>query len=162
MTVYDIVEIQREEPFRALSQLRVLAIALAIVHQRSEVTEHELELCRRVVLSSMPYDRSLILALFQNPAYLTQNHAGDTEKEKGPELPEDHSKDSTERVQTGPAIWRNKHHDTPIVITGDAGIGVDGRRYVSIEGFSTFIPLDEIVYLPVEPKASEEREVFEI
>jgi len=74
MTVYDIVEVQREEPFRALLQLRVLAMALAIVHQRSEVTKHELELCRRVVLSSMPYDRSLILGLFQKPSHLTQNY----------------------------------------------------------------------------------------
>jgi hypothetical protein len=74
MTVYEIVEVQREEPFRALLQLRVLAIALAIVHQRSEVTEHELELCRRVVLSSMPYDRSLILGLFQKPSHQTPNY----------------------------------------------------------------------------------------
>ncbi len=72
-TAYDIVEVQREEPFRALLQLRTLAKALAIIHRRSEVTEHELELCRRVVLSSMPYDRSLILALFQNSEYLTQD-----------------------------------------------------------------------------------------
>ncbi len=254
ITMYDIVEIQREEPFRALWQLRTLAIALAIVHQRSEVTEHELELCRRVVLSSMPYDRSLILSLFQNSTYLTQNygltrtaaaegigkarnqavrllkeleaigvlegektrdeeqsidvwsyfpaskeftdiltretlplnHTGDLEnnslspdvvlchphltqnyareieKENGLDHPEARSEGSCEPVQTGPAIWRNKDHDQPIVITGDAGIGVDGRRYVSIEGFGTFIPLDEIVYLPVEPKAGEERDVFEI
>jgi len=72
-TVYDIVEVQREEPFRALLQLRVLALALALVHQREEVTEHEIELCRRVVLSSMPYDRSQILALFQDSSRLTQD-----------------------------------------------------------------------------------------
>jgi hypothetical protein len=69
--VYNIVEVQREEPFRALLQLRSLATALALIHKRNEVTEHELELCRRVVLSSMPYDRSLILALFQNSNHLT-------------------------------------------------------------------------------------------
>lgn len=71
--VYDIVEVQREEPFRALFQLRTLAMTLAIIHKRSEVTDHELELCRRIVLSSMPYDRSLILALFQSSTLLTQN-----------------------------------------------------------------------------------------
>ncbi len=71
-TVYDIIEVQREEPFRALLQLRTLALSLALVHQRSQISDHELELCRRVVLSSMPYDRSLILALFQKPACLAQ------------------------------------------------------------------------------------------
>src|SRR5205085_4245234 len=35
--VYEIVEVQREEPFRALYQLRALATALAIVHQRNEI-----------------------------------------------------------------------------------------------------------------------------
>lgn len=73
-SVYGIAGIQREEPFRALLQLRVLALSLALVHQRSEITEHELEICRRVVLSSMPYDRSMVLALFRDPAHITQNY----------------------------------------------------------------------------------------
>ena len=94
--------------------------------------------------------------------HLTQNYARNAEKEKELELPEDHSKDSLEQVQTGPAIWRNKDHDTPIVITGDAGTGADGRRYISIEGFGAAVPLDEIVYPHVEPMADEGREVFEI
>jgi CRP-like cAMP-binding protein len=77
---YDIVEVQREEPFRALQQLRVLAMALALIHRRNEVTSHELELCRRVVLSSMPYDRSLILSLFRDPNSLIAGDGGLTRK----------------------------------------------------------------------------------
>jgi DNA-binding IclR family transcriptional regulator len=38
---------------------------LARVHGRVSITDHELELLRRVVLSSMPVDRAEVLSLFQ-------------------------------------------------------------------------------------------------
>lgn len=67
---YETSDFQREEPFRALQQLRVLARSLAVVHGRAAVADHELELLRRVVLSSMPPARAETLLLFQNPVYL--------------------------------------------------------------------------------------------
>jgi protein phosphatase PTC1 len=41
-------------------------------------------------------------------------------------------------------IWRNNEYDEPVKITGYLGTDTAGREYVSIEGSSTGIPLDEI------------------
>ncbi len=68
--------VQVEEPFRAQAQLRTLAEALALVHGRAEVTAHEIELLRRVVLSSMPADRGQVVGLFpRHPEGLTVKDA---------------------------------------------------------------------------------------
>ncbi len=72
-TVYENTGYQREEPFRALQQLKGLARSLAIVHGRDRITDHELELLRRVVLSSMPPDRADALLLFQGSSYLKED-----------------------------------------------------------------------------------------
>jgi len=48
-------------------------------------------------------------------------------------------------IKTGPATWKNKANDQPVVITGYLG-KKDGRDYVSIEGYDTGIPLDEIEF----------------
>lgn len=63
ITFYEPIEIQIEEPFRALFQLRVLTRSLAIVTGNQTVTNEGLELIRRVALSSMPADRSLLLSV---------------------------------------------------------------------------------------------------
>jgi hypothetical protein len=52
-----------EQPFRVHEQLRVLAASLARVHDRTTVTDHELEMLRRVAISSLPADRAEILRL---------------------------------------------------------------------------------------------------
>jgi hypothetical protein len=62
---YQIAEVQIEEPWRALQQIQVLARSLAVIHKRDHITDHELELVRRVVVSSMPVDRAEVLSLFQ-------------------------------------------------------------------------------------------------
>jgi hypothetical protein len=64
VSYYEPEEIQIEEPFRATLQLKTLAMGLAFVHGREAVTDHDLELLRRVVLSTMPVDRSSVLGLF--------------------------------------------------------------------------------------------------
>jgi hypothetical protein len=71
MSYYEVAETQIEEPFRATLQLKTLALSLAYVHRRRKTSDHDLELLRRIVLSTMPVDRSSVLALFQNPANLT-------------------------------------------------------------------------------------------
>ncbi len=48
---------------------------------------------------------------------------------------------------TGPAIWRNRDHDAPVEIAGQAGPGPDGRMYMRLVDSPTAIPLDEL-YLP--------------
>jgi hypothetical protein len=66
------------------------------------------------------------------------------------------------QFRLGPAIWRNKNHNKPVTIIGDAGEGADGRRYVYTAESAGAILLDEIYYTPVEPKADEDLEVFEL
>src|SRR5262249_4020334 len=63
---WESVDIQREEPFRAIQQLRTLAQALAAIHGRRIVTDHDVELVRRVVLGSMPKSRADVIRLFAN------------------------------------------------------------------------------------------------
>ena len=48
--------------------------------------------------------------------------------------------------QPRPAIWRNKDHDQPVTVIGAAGIGSDGRRYVTVDGSDSVVPEDEIEY----------------
>lgn len=72
-TIYENTGHQREEPFRALQQLRGLSRNLAVVHARDRITDHELELLRRVVLSSMPPDRADALLLFQGSSHLKED-----------------------------------------------------------------------------------------
>ncbi|OGC91817.1 hypothetical protein A2876_04625 [Candidatus Amesbacteria bacterium RIFCSPHIGHO2_01_FULL_48_32b] len=60
---YEPIEIQIEEPFRALQQLRVLARSLAVVQGKEEVGTGDLRLVRQVALASMPADRSLLLSV---------------------------------------------------------------------------------------------------
>jgi hypothetical protein len=55
---------QREGPYRVQQQLRNLARGLALAHGRSRVTDHELELVRRVAVSSLPADRADVVRLF--------------------------------------------------------------------------------------------------
>jgi len=61
---YVMVDKQTEQPWRAVHQLRTLCSSLARIHGRNLITEHELELARRVVLSTIPVDRAEILAQF--------------------------------------------------------------------------------------------------
>jgi hypothetical protein len=66
---------QKEEPFRALQQLKKLAEALAIVDGRSVVETSDLKLVRMIVFSSMSTQRSEILDLFSAHLSLTVSDA---------------------------------------------------------------------------------------
>lgn len=63
ISFYEPIEIQVEEPYRALLQLRVLARALTIAVDRKNVTLEEMDLVRKVALSSMPADRALLISV---------------------------------------------------------------------------------------------------
>lgn len=56
-------------------------------------------------------------------------------------------------VRLGPAVWcgfRPTSEERPVTVTGDLGLGSDGRRYVSIAESAGGIPFDEISY-PADP-----------
>jgi CHAT domain-containing protein/tetratricopeptide (TPR) repeat protein len=46
----------------------------------------------------------------------------------------------------GDAIWRTRDSDQIVTVAGEAGYGPDGRAYVWVEGSSTAVPKDEIVF----------------
>lgn len=55
------------------------------------------------------------------------------------------TKEELDRPQPRQAIWRNKDHDQPVIVTGVQGEH-DGRRYMTIEGSGTAVPEDELEY----------------
>jgi hypothetical protein len=57
----ELASMQVEESNRLYDQLRILSHALARVHGRDEITEHELQLLRRVSLSTTPVPRARVL-----------------------------------------------------------------------------------------------------
>jgi hypothetical protein len=61
ITYYEPLEVQIEQPFRAVQQLMTLSEYLALVVGKSRVNEEELEVIKEIVISSMPADRSQAL-----------------------------------------------------------------------------------------------------
>jgi hypothetical protein len=74
---YEATDIQVEEPFRALKQLKKLAKCLAIVNGKNIVEEEELQIVRKVVLSSMPVRRADILKVFEQGQIFTAKQAAE-------------------------------------------------------------------------------------
>ncbi len=72
---YEVTDIQVEEPFRALKQLKKFAKCLAIVNGKNSVEDEELQIVRRVVLSSMPVRRADILKVFEQGQIFTAKQA---------------------------------------------------------------------------------------
>lgn len=62
---YEVTDIQIEEPFRALKQLKKFAKCLALVNGNYAVGDEEIQIVRRIVLSSMPIRRADILKVFE-------------------------------------------------------------------------------------------------
>jgi len=76
-TFEEIEEIQKEEPFRALHQLKALCRSLAIVRGKEEVSESEFLTVKRVALSSMPVQRAEALAVFHEEPRITAKEGSD-------------------------------------------------------------------------------------
>lgn len=66
VTWYEPLEIQIEQPFRAVQQLMTLAKYLALVVGKRGVDEEELDIVKEIVISSMPADRSQALRALRN------------------------------------------------------------------------------------------------
>jgi hypothetical protein len=62
---YEMSKPQIEEPWRAVQQLRTLVRAVARIHGRMTVNEHDLELARRLVFGTLLNERADYLACFQ-------------------------------------------------------------------------------------------------
>jgi hypothetical protein len=62
----ELASMQVEEPYRLYDQLRILSHALARIHGRDEVIDHELELLRRVALSTIPTNRARVLEVLRD------------------------------------------------------------------------------------------------
>ena len=73
----EVEDVQIEEPFRALHQIRKLAVALAHVRNKRAVTEHEIKVLRTIALSSMPVRRSELIEAFKEREMLTAKEAGE-------------------------------------------------------------------------------------
>jgi hypothetical protein len=74
---YETTDIQVEEPFRALKQLKKVAKCLAVVNGSNSVGDEELQIVRRIVLSSMPVRRADILKVFEQGQIFTANQAAE-------------------------------------------------------------------------------------
>jgi hypothetical protein len=74
---WEIDGVQIEEPFRAFQQLSNLGRRLAKVHGRTRLTDHELEMLRRVALASAQGHRADVLALFQTGTDFTVEECAD-------------------------------------------------------------------------------------
>jgi hypothetical protein len=65
---YELEDLQVEEPYRILEQLRTLGQALALIHGRNGITAHEVALLKRVVFSTVQPDRAAVMhALLGGP-----------------------------------------------------------------------------------------------
>lgn len=63
---YEPLDIQIEEPWRAVQQLLTLSKYLAFVEGRDEVNDSDMELIKDIILSSMPADRAKALDVLKN------------------------------------------------------------------------------------------------
>jgi len=52
------------------------------------------------------------------------------------------------------AVWRNKDHDQPVTVTGDLGIGTDGRKYLKVAESQVGIPEDEVEFVDAQAKGA--------
>lgn len=78
ITYYSPVEVQVEEPWRAINQLRNLAISLAAVRNKDAVTMEECETLKEVVRSTAPPDRAIVLdALLTQPSGMSAKEVGE-------------------------------------------------------------------------------------
>jgi len=74
---YEVTDIQIEEPFRALKQLKKFAKCLSVVNGSHTVGNDELQIVRRIVLSSMPVRRADILKVFEKGQIFTAKQASE-------------------------------------------------------------------------------------
>ncbi len=71
ISYYEVIDWQVEEPWRAFQQLKGLAISLTIINQSNKITDKEIGVLKKIVLSSMPVQRAEALDCFKKEEFLT-------------------------------------------------------------------------------------------
>ncbi len=71
VTYTEVVDWQVEEPWRAFQQLKGLATALCVVNQTYRISNQEISVLEKIVLSSMPVQRAEVLECFKTEKTLT-------------------------------------------------------------------------------------------
>ena len=73
----EIEDVQIEEPFRAMHQLKTLCRALAILREKEEVTAEEVKTAKRIALSSMPVSRAEVLSAYRTQPKMSAKEVSD-------------------------------------------------------------------------------------
>lgn len=73
----EIEDVQVEEPFRAMHQLKTLCHALAILRGKAEVTAEEVKTAKRIALSSMPPHRAEVLSAYRSELKMSAKQIAD-------------------------------------------------------------------------------------
>jgi len=74
---FDVTDRQIEEPWRALQQLKGLAVALALLDGRTTINETDCTILKSIVISSMPAERAEVLEQFRSNSFLTARQLSD-------------------------------------------------------------------------------------
>lgn len=73
----EIEDVQVEEPFRAMHQLKTLCRSLAILREKEEVTAEEVKTAKRIALSSMPVSRAEVLSAYRTQSKMSAKDVSD-------------------------------------------------------------------------------------
>jgi hypothetical protein len=77
ITYFDVIDRQIEEPWRALQQLKGLAVSLALLDGRTAINEADCSILKSLVISSMPAERAEVLEQFRSNSFLTARQLSD-------------------------------------------------------------------------------------
>jgi hypothetical protein len=123
----ELASMQIEEPYRLYAQLRILSHALARIHGRDKVTDHELKILRRVTLSTLPVNRAKILEALRGGEVARQDLPGKTG------LGKSRTWRALEELEYVKLVQAGKSKGT---------VGNPGKLYSLVDGISRLLPTD--------------------
>lgn len=132
ITYYEPLDVQIEEPWRAVQQLIRLSKYLTLVEEKDEVGIEEMEIIKDITLSSMPADRAQALSIFKDPfiAEVTAANLADY-SEKSPK---------TARRLLDELVYLG-------ILEKDKGIGTMATTYKLKEEFKNYVSLATTEFL---------------
>lgn len=142
---YEVLDVQVEEPWRAVQQLISLTKYLAFVCGKSEIDETELQIIREVVISSMPADRSQALRV------LIRHNGSITAKELS-ELSDKSTKTARRLLDELSALK---------VVEKDRGSGTIANDYRIAYQFKDFLLLDPREFMSTYSSGTEKLDSIE-
>jgi len=145
VTYYEPLDIQIEQPWRAVQQLMSLLNYLVLVEEKSEVGSEELQIIKEVTLSSMPANRSRAIRVFQ------EVHGEITAKQL--------ADGSDKSLKTARRLLDELTHLG--ILDKEKGLGTIAAAYTLKKDFKDFIVLDPPTYLSHKHKNVEPNETVE-